>query len=75
MAAHPPGILLSLLPAPQQAILSFREDQSRETLYGDDDVPSSLSKDKAINEDDEEDTMEDFDDHDESDDFSDDKDE
>jgi hypothetical protein len=32
--AHPPGILLSLLPAPQQAILSFRESESLKALYG-----------------------------------------
>ena len=32
--AHPPGILLSLLPAPQQAILSFDEAKAREALFG-----------------------------------------
>jgi len=34
--ANPPGILLSLLPAPQQAILSFNENDAREELYGTD---------------------------------------
>jgi hypothetical protein len=32
--SNPPGIFLSLLPAPQQAILSFNEDDAREELYG-----------------------------------------
>lgn len=32
--SHPPGIFLSLLPAPQQAILSFREDDAMVELYG-----------------------------------------
>jgi len=32
--ANPPGIFLSLLPAPQQAILSFNENDAREELYG-----------------------------------------
>ena len=31
--AHPPSILLSLLPAPQQAILSFKEEEARKALY------------------------------------------
>jgi hypothetical protein len=33
--AHPPSILLSLLPAPQQAILSFNEEEARKILYPD----------------------------------------
>ena len=33
-AAHPPAILLSLLPAPQQVILSFDEAKSRQALFG-----------------------------------------
>ena len=36
--ANPPGIFLSLLPAPQQAILSFNENDAREELYGVDKV-------------------------------------
>ena len=32
--AHPPGIFLSLLPAPQQAILSFDVQDAMQTLYG-----------------------------------------
>jgi hypothetical protein len=32
--SNPPGIFLSLLPAPQQAILSFNENDAREELYG-----------------------------------------
>lgn len=31
---HPPGILLSLLPAPQQAILNFEQEIELEALYG-----------------------------------------
>lgn len=31
--AHPPSIFLSLLPAPQQAILSFNEEEARKVLY------------------------------------------
>ena len=33
MMMHPPGIILSLLPAPQQAILSMDWDQSYSVLY------------------------------------------
>lgn len=33
-AANPPGIILSLLPAPQQAILSFDESKARQALFG-----------------------------------------
>jgi hypothetical protein len=32
---HPPGILLSLLPAPQQAILSLNVPKAMNTMYGD----------------------------------------
>jgi hypothetical protein len=32
--SNPPGILLSLLPAPQQAILKFNDEESRLALYG-----------------------------------------
>jgi hypothetical protein len=32
--SNPPGILLSLLPAPQQAILKFDDEESRLALYG-----------------------------------------
>ncbi len=32
---EPPGILLSLLPAPQQAIMSCDYDEAMRTIYGD----------------------------------------
>jgi hypothetical protein len=33
---EPPGILLSLLPAPQQAIMSCKYDSALKSVYGDD---------------------------------------
>jgi hypothetical protein len=34
MLDHPPGIFLSLLPAPQQAILSLNVGKGMKTIYG-----------------------------------------
>ena len=62
--AHPPGIFLSLLPAPQQAILSFRESQARKALYGIDvEEEEELSINVDIKESDEDDE-DDYDDED-----------
>jgi len=41
--SNPPGIFLTLMPAPQQAILSFDIDDAREKLYG----PTTASSDAA----------------------------
>jgi hypothetical protein len=66
--AHPPSIFLSLLPAPQQAILSFRESRARKALYGIDDDEVELSEIVNEEEDDEfEDDEFDYDSADESD--------
>ena len=43
--AHPPSILLSLLPAPQQTILSFKEEEARKILY-----PEAISQTNAKKE-------------------------
>jgi hypothetical protein len=65
--AHPPSIFLSLLPAPQQAILSFRESRARKVLYGVDDDEVKLSDNVNEEEDDEFDDDEfDYDSADES---------
>lgn len=47
--ANPPGIFLSLLPAPQQAILDFNEEEARKVLYG---VSEAESKEDAEEDDD-----------------------
>lgn len=33
---NPPGIILSLLPAPQQAMLALSDDEAMRLIYGDD---------------------------------------
>jgi hypothetical protein len=50
--ANPPGIVLSLLPAPQQAILNFDEEEARKTLYGDT-VVKEVTEDDDDEDDDE----------------------
>ena len=59
---HPPGILLSLLPAPQQAILSFDVSKAYQDLYGREIV------EKNDEDDDEEEEEEDVDDEDDDED-------
>jgi hypothetical protein len=59
--AHPPSILLSLLPAPQQAILDFQEDDARTVLYG---TAASLQKEVKDKDDDDDDSDDDDDDDD-----------
>ena len=66
--ADPPSIFLSLLPAPQQAILSFRESHAWKALYGIDDDKMELSDNASEDEDDEfEDDEFDYDSADEND--------
>ena len=71
--ANPPAILLSILPAPQQAILSFSENASQTALYGttnnddDDDEEEEGDNDDDDKEDQEVDEEEDDDDYDEDD--------
>lgn len=60
----PPGILLSLLPAPQQAILSFDMEQSRAALYGE--VVQQDEDDEIVQDDDDEEIVQDEDDEDDS---------
>ena len=69
---HPPGILLSLLPAPQQAILNLDYAKELELLYKDymaEEIPRSLTD--KVQEEEEEDSDNDDDDDDESDDSDD----
>ena len=49
---HPPGILLSLLPAPQQAIMSLDYNAAMRDLYGED-----STKDLIDDEEEEEDVV------------------
>jgi hypothetical protein len=78
---HPPGILLSLLPAPQQAILSLNVRSAMDTMYGKhivsstqpqeeevDDLRLAMNEDDDDNDDDDEDAVGDF----ENDNYSDD---
>lgn len=58
--ANPPGIFLSLLPAPQQAILSFNENDAWEELYGIDEEVADVE----ISDDEEEDDVSEGDDYD-----------
>ena len=51
-AAHPPAILLSLLPAPQQVILSFDEAKARQALFGKTKAVAHEEKEDDDNEDD-----------------------
>lgn len=64
--SNPPGIFLSLLPAPQQAILSFNEDEAREELYGSDRT-KKIDMDASEDDDDSQDVMDDEDQYDEYD--------
>ncbi len=75
---EPPGILLSLLPAPQQAIMSCDFDSSLKSVYGDDIVnyndvvdkhsATSLDEDEVFDDSDDEDVEEYDDSYDEYDD-------
>lgn len=52
---EPPGILLSLLPAPQQAIMSLNYASAMEKLYGEDIVKGEIwYEDTGVESDDEE---------------------
>eukprot|EP00521_Asterionellopsis_glacialis_P006569 CAMPEP_0195283084 /NCGR_PEP_ID=MMETSP0707-20130614/1752_1 /TAXON_ID=33640 /ORGANISM="Asterionellopsis glacialis, Strain CCMP134" /LENGTH=539 /DNA_ID=CAMNT_0040342195 /DNA_START=142 /DNA_END=1761 /DNA_ORIENTATION=- len=53
--SNPPGIFLTLMPAPQQAILSFDIDDAREKLYG----STTTASDAASQQNEEEEDMED----------------
>jgi hypothetical protein len=73
---EPPGILLSLLPAPQQAIMSCDYDSALKSVYGDDiEKYNEMTKsDCSIGDDDgtdgeetEEDFYDDFENYDEDD--------
>lgn len=68
--ANPPGIFLSLLPAPQQAILSFNENDAREELYGIDmqSVDAEMSVDEQDDESHDDNDYSDEDDYDSGDD-------
>jgi len=50
MMANPPLVLLSLLPAPQQAILSANLDESYRLLYGNTNNSDNGTKDFASEE-------------------------
>jgi hypothetical protein len=52
---EPPSIFLSLLPAPQQVILSFQQSQARIALYGIDNDKVEPSDDNVSEEEEEED--------------------
>ena len=76
---HPPGIFLSLLPAPQQAIMSLDYNAAMRDLYGEDATNDLIdSEEEDENDDDEEeendddvvedDSESDFDDDDDDDD-------
>jgi hypothetical protein len=65
--ANPPGIFLSLLPAPQQAILSFNENDAREELYGIDSQSVEMSEDEQDDESQDDDDYSDEDDYDSGD--------
>lgn len=67
--ANPPGIFLSLLPAPQQAILDFNQEEARKVLYGVFEAESKEDEDDddSDGEDDESDGDEESEDDDESD--------
>ena len=79
---HPPGIFLSLLPAPQQAIMSLDYNAAMRDLYGEDATNSLIDSEEDDNDDNEEennddddvedDSESDFDDDDEYDDYDDD---
>lgn len=65
--ANPPGIFLSLLPAPQQAILSFNENDAREELYGVDEIALDEESDEEEGSEGEGDYDEDDDEYDSGD--------
>lgn len=65
LADHPPSILLSLLPAPQQAILSLDVRDAMSTIYGDCAAENVLQQRESIEEGEEEvegDESDDYDD-------------
>jgi hypothetical protein len=47
---HPPGIVLSLLPAPQQKILSLNVDDELDAVYGNF-IVRSVPKENAVEDD------------------------
>ena len=70
---NPPGIVLSLLPAPQQAMLALSDDEAMRLIYGDD-APVAVVDDEESDadipewddeEDEEEDVGDSYDDEDE----------
>lgn len=62
LLADPPGIVLSLLPAPQQAILSMDVDKAYAALYGsgEDSTTLTTKEDDQEDEDDYEESEEDY---------------
>ena len=52
---HPPGILLSLLPAPQQAILSLRREHAMREIYGTHVVETTTTQSSVAEEEDDDD--------------------
>ena len=77
--ANPPGILLSLLPAPQQVILNFDIEKAEQALYGVEakveEIDEEDDQDELLEGNDEEDEVEDDESDDEEGDDDDDSDE
>ena len=66
MMSNPPGIVLSLLPAPQQAILSFNVEKAYTALYATEAEKAEIaSRFQHSNDEDEEDEEEDEEEEDE----------
>ena len=65
---HPPSILLSLLPAPQQTILSLNVNEAIDAIYGEHIVGSTSIREEEETEDDVE-SLEDFDDEEEEEEY------
>lgn len=62
MMVNPPGIVLSLLPAPQQAILSFDADNAYAALYSTEEEKAAMATNQLqVSEDDDEEEEEESD--------------
>ena len=67
MMVNPPGIVLSLLPAPQQAILSFDAKKAYATLYSTEEEKAAMATKLQVSEEDSDDEEEEESDEDEYD--------
>lgn len=48
---NPPGIVLSLLPAPQQAMLALKDEDAMRMIYGDDAPAAPVAGGASLNDD------------------------